>query len=348
MDAVQPGTGATADSPTAPAPDYASFEREADARDLGRVSPPAASVEPAASPTATPAEQAASTEALPSAASEPAKPADKAPRNLQTRHRQVDADLADLKQKLEMRKALRAELDAISAPANPKPASEPARPADWQRYASHPNAPKEEDFANYRDFVIASATFAADRQHEERTTRDRLDAESRARMADTEQAFTGFTDRLKLAREGDAEFDRKVDPGLLPIVPTSALPPGQPIRPQNAIMQAVVESEVGPALLVHFSTPEGREDWTKLTNVPTPAAMLRMFGRIEARIEGQAVKPAGDPPPVNSVTSAPAPPLVLGTKPPASPDRARAAAEAGDYGAYEAAANARDLAVARR
>lgn len=345
---AQPGSGVTADSPAAP--DFTTYARDADARDLGRAStaPDTSTGADAASPTAQPGDQAASTDAH-AADSASAKPDSPKPRNLQTRKEQIETEIADLRAKLDLRRALRDELATLDrSKAEPAPESRPAKPttAEWQRYRLHPDAPKTEDFDTYEDFVAAQATFIADKRYEEREARAKLDAESRERVGSVQRTIQTFKDRIKAAREADPEFDAKVDPGLLEIVPAFALRVNEPVRPANVLLQSCVESDAASALLLHFSTPEGQKEWAELTSQATPAAMLRAFGRVEARfLSGSA---AGDVPPAKPVTTAPAPPVILGMKPPASPDRVRAAVAAGDYRAYEAAADAADLAVRRR
>lgn len=350
MDA-QPGTGASSvESP--PTPDFSAYVREADARDLGRTTTPDTDTgaHDADSPSAQPGQQAPSTEGRP-AASEPAVPGpEKKPHNLQTRRGQVDAEIEDLREKLKLRRALRDELATLDRPAaKTPPVSDPAPPATpalWQRYRLHPDAPQVEAFEQYEDFVAAMGVFIADQRAQERESRARLDRESHERMSAVEQDISTFNGRIKAAREADPDFDTKIHPGLTEIIPAFALRPDEPVHPANVLVQEIVRSEAASPLLVHFSTPEGREDWNRLVGTPTPAAMLRAFGRIEARFltDGPA---AADRPPAKPVTSAPAPPKTLGTKPPVSADRAAAAIKAGDFLAYKRAADAADLARSR-
>jgi hypothetical protein len=164
-------------------------------------------------------------------------------------------------------------------------------------------------------------------------------------MTETQETITGFHDRLKAAREKDPEFDTKIDPGLLEIVPAFALRPGESLGPANVLLQECVKSEAAPDLLAYFSTQEGQAAWQRVVTAPTPAEMLKRFGRIEARFlsDGSPAAPAAAIP----VSSAPPPPTTLGKRPPSAPDRAGAAVSAGDFSAYEAAQNAADLARLR-
>lgn len=345
MDA-QPGPG---DSPAAspPAPDFTAYAREADSRDLGRSTSPGA---PADSPSAQPDGQVVSTETSPAAASEPAKPTDdKKPHNLQTRLTQLDAENAQLQERLKLRKALREELRTLERPEPARPASDPAAPPPqktWERYKHLPGAPKVDDFDAYEDYLDARAEFIADQRHADRTQREQLDTSSRARMDATEKTIQGFHERLAQARTADPAYDSKIHAGLLDIPPAFTLPP-QEVRAANVLVQEIVGSDASSALLVHFSTPEGQQEWAALMQAPTPAAMVRHFGRIEQRFLSSGPSSSAAPA-AKTVTSAPAPPTTLGTKPPASADRLGAAVTAGDFLAYQAAADAADLAVRRR
>lgn len=338
-----------ADSPAAP--DFTAFKRDADARDLARVSASRTQgAHDSGTPTDPPAVPAASTDATSHADSEPAAPAGKpGGKNLQTRHQELDADIQGLQEKLKLRRLLREELETDRAPrANEPPASKPAPTAadvpEWKRWATHPNAPKIEDFPVYEDFVTASAVFAAEKVQEAREQRARLDQASRERMQSIDQTISTFKGRVDEAAKADPTFEAKIHPGLMEIRPAFALAPGEPLQPVNAIMQACVESEAAPALLLHFSSPEGRKEWQELAKEPTPASMLRRFGRIEARI--LAGSTASAPAAAKPVTSAPDPPTTLGRRA-ASSDPLGSALRDGNYTAYKRAADAADLARRR-
>lgn len=348
MDVAQPGPGAEPAAPPA-APDYAAFERGEDLADLGRSTPGATD---AGTPPDPPGDQAASTEALGKpTGSDPAAPDDKKPRNLSTRKAELDAENEELRQKLRTRKLLREELATLDRPANGKPASDPApttTKAEWERFKLLPGAPKAEDFESYEDFVDARSLFIFDERFKEREQRATVERQSTERAESTKQTVTAFNDRIKAAREKDPEFDDKVEPDLLAIVPSFAIRPGEKVTAANDLFAEVIGSDVSSELLVHFSTPEGQTEWGQIVQAPSYAALMRMFGRVEARFlsNGTAAEPAKAP--AKPVTSAPAPPTVLGTRPPANPDRIAAAVKAGDYSALEAAEDAADLARARR
>lgn len=341
----QPGVGGTTDSPSTT--DYAAYEAAQNAADLGRTTTP--DVTPDSSPDPS-GKQSASTDATDRAASETATPdKTKPPRNLETRHTEVDEKITELKRKLEIKRELEAQLADRQSPAK-QTASQPVKPAEpeWKRYATHPDAPKVENFDTYEEYVDARAVFIADQRHSERETHARRDAESRGRMTETDKTIAGFAERAQKAREADPDFESKIAPGLREIHPAFAMPVGKQPGPANYLLQEVVMSEFSNELMVHFSTDEGRAEWHTLISSPNPAAMIRGFGRIEARFEKSSGTPAeGEKPAAKPVTSAPAPPKTLGSKPPVNPDRAGAAVNAGDFSAYAAAADAADLARMR-
>ena len=346
-----PGSGASsADSPTAPA--YSTYATEADARDLAsfRGEPTTRTERDSSSPAESARADSEAATAAPSTtdpATDAAGAAPKPSRNLDTRRKQVDEDVAKLQESIRLRKALREELAALG-PAKPQD-SQPAPKADaasWRKYSTLPGAPKVEDFDAYEDFVDARAEFIADRRFEERERQRSLNADSERRMAETEQTYGKFRARVDEARKADPEIENKIDPGLMSIVPSSALLPNEPLRPANVLLQNVVESEAAPELLVHFSTPAGQQDWSNMLAAPTPAAMLRAFGRIEARFLSDGSTAKASTPAPKPVTSAPEPPTALGRRS-STADPASAALAKGDYAGYRAAADAADLAKFR-
>lgn len=341
----QPGTGASTDSPTVP--DFAAYEAAQNAIDLG--AQPSRDVTPDSSP-APSGTQSTPTGVKDAAASETATPDEQKPprKNLDTRHQELDGSIEALQRKLEIKRELEKQLGERPTPAKPTESQPVKAEPEWKRYAKHPHAPKVEDFDTYEEYVDARSTFIADQRLADRDRHAQLDARSRDRMSETEKQIAGFTERITKAREADPDFETKIAPGLREIVPAFAVKAGEPLRPANVLLQEVVTSEHSAALLLHFSTDEGRAEWNTLIASPHPAAMLKGFGRVEARFESSGQAAAGKTPAAKPVTSAPAPPRTLGNKPPTDPDRAASAVKAGDYRAYEAQADAADLARLRR
>ena len=342
---MQPDSGAAvpAESPTAP--DFSAFEQEQNTADLARFRP--------ASPAADRADQAPDpvSESAAPPADDPS-PDPKPKKNLDTRIAQLKGENDELSQQLRTRRMLREELSKLNAPPakNDPPASKPAsqtQAQDWQRYKGHPDAPQVESFESYEDYLDARAVFLADRRFEDRERTSRLDAESKQRAQSLQDRITGFHDRLKSARDSDPDFEATLNPSLLEVEPAFALPHGTPIRAHNVLAQHLVWSEASTALLKHFSTPEGQQDWARLCQTETPADLMLGFGRLEARFLGDVPAKAA-PAPAKPVSTAPPPPTTVGSRASGPVDRKDHAVRNRDYSAYEAAANAEDLAVRRR
>lgn len=335
---------------SSPAPDFQTYRQEADAAELAGRSP-SLGEQSAGAPTAQPAEQAVSTETQRDAASETADPPKKGA-HLKARLSDLEAEKARLQEELRTVKLLRQELAAMRQPAadTTKPGSDPApqqpTKAEWKRYTLHPDAPKVEDFDAYEDFTAAQSAFVIGRVLEERQEQARLDAESSRRVQEDVGKIEALKGRLAKAREADPEFDQKVDPGLMQLTPRFALAPGEAPRPANVLIEEIVTSDAAAELLVYFSTPDGQREWGNLIASKTPAALMRAFGRVEARfLGGSRAEPAK--PAAAHVTGAPEPPTILGRQP-AAADRVKSAAEKGDFASYKAAADAAELAKLRR
>lgn len=346
----QTETGAQpAASPTAPVDSSSilsslSGEQYAHWTKTGELPTPDAAADSSPAPSG---DQSVSTETKP-AASEAATPVDKPAKNVKTRSAELDAEIAELNRKLELRRTLREELASTQRPVDATPAESStakSSSSELDRYKNHPDAPKTEDFDVYEDYLDARAVFLADRRYEDRQRAESLDRESKARLATIEQTIADFSQGIAKAKEADPDFESKVDPRLMAIKPAFALGPKEQLGPHNVLVEEIVKSDQRAALLLHFSSPEGQEDWKRLCGLQ-PAAMLKAFGRIEARLETPGPA-AGEKPPAKTVTSAPDPPLTLGKKPAQPADSAEGAIKAGDYRAYEAIENARAVAAHR-
>ena len=346
MDIQTPEAGVPTASPTVP--DIAALS-PAD-RHTWRLTGEAPSGASADSPSAPSGDQSASTDATAQpAASEPAKPADKPPKNVKTRNLELAAEIAELNRKLEMKRQIQQELHALDRPAQTKPAeSSPAKPtqSEWQRYKSHPDAPKVDSFETYEDYLDARAAFIADQRYAEREQAQQRQSHARELETEISQIQQSFNERVAAFAKTDPEFRAKVHPELLNI-PTvfQCIQAGQKPEAHNAIVEEITKSEVPGQLLVHFSTPEGQKEWQRLLAVGAKdgASMLRLFGRIEARFEKRD-EPAAPVVPAKTITSAPEPPTTLGKKPGEPVDAAKVALQSGDFRAYKRLKNAEDLA----
>jgi hypothetical protein len=352
-----PDTGAQpTDSPAVTGSNYLStLAKDRGAYDKWRATGELPSGEPAAPPAAPSGEQSASNPdaTVPDAASEPAPPADKPKKNLQTRTEQLDQEIEGLKQRLAIRRELHKELDALDRQTQTLPAaSSPATPtskADRQRYLTHPNAPKQDQYSTYEEWVEDFSVFVADQRLAEREQVQQRTAKTQEFERQVQDIASGFSKRLGEYETTKPDFIHSVAPQLMDIMPAfDCIRHGKPVGPHNALAEEIMKSDVPGQLLEHFSTPEGAKEWQQLfqTGLKDGAEMLRRFGRIEARFEKRD-EPAAAPPPAKTVTSAPTPPVVLGRKPAAAADPVRDAVSTGNFAVFRREQDARDLASRR-
>ncbi|HYD54584.1 MAG TPA: hypothetical protein VEA99_18260 [Gemmatimonadaceae bacterium] len=332
-DAQIAGSSPAAEQSTAPAPrtldslsdsELASWRLSGELPSASQESSPTAESTPAE-----PAEQAASTDATPPPASEPGKPAKKA--NADTRVQELLRERAELRQRLE----------ALERGERPAPPSVPdASPAE-----SSPAAAVGETFPDFDTWIQQPG-------HDAKTYEEYIDARTEWRWeqrqhaeqaaAVTRQRVRAFTERYTAAQAADPTFVQSLSPAVLALQPIDALPPGAAVSPLNVLAQEIVQSEVAPQLLRHFSAhPQELE----ALRHAAPAVVVRTVAKLEARLEGAAQ--AGSVTPQPTVTQAPEPPPTLGSKPAQPVDEAAAAVARGDFRSYAAAENRRELAARR-
>jgi hypothetical protein len=306
----------------------------------------------AESPPAESAEQAASTDAKTEAASETAKPAEKPKpvKNADTRITELLADRAaerTARERAENEIArLRDRLEALEASKDAKAESSPASSkSPVERFKNHPDAPRLDDFENYEDFLDERAAFIADQLYQERQRNAAAEEQSKQYRSGVERMVTDFVSRMDAADKADPDWQGRVRPDLINgIKPAFAVGPKEPVRAENVAMAEVVKSEYPSELLLHFSTPEGEKEWAEMVASPDPATLLRRFARIEARFEKRE---ATGKAPVKTVSTAPAPPTKLSGNPQESADAVESALKSGNYAAYRARLNERELAQRR-
>lgn len=303
---------------------------------------------PADSSPAQPEAQAAATAASPdAAASEAVKPAGKSTeKGAKARNAELDAEIAGLQDRLKLRRTLRDELATLDRPRTDAKSAESstAKPseAEWKRYMAMADAPKEENFERFGDFTAAAALFITDQRMAEHQTRASADAAVRSREDGLHRMGESATARIQEFAKANPGFDQKVSPELLAVPAATFMQMNdKPVGPQHVLAEEVLKSEHTGPLLLHFSTPEGAQDWARLCRLPNRGDLLRAFGRLEARFDGAS---ASTPAP-KTVSSAPTPPVTLGTRTADTADPMDAAIKRKDTAAYIREANRRDLAA---
>ena len=205
------------------------------------------------------------------------------------------------------------------------PLSAPASRADG-------DAPQEEDFATYRDFVDARADYRI-RLAQQADRAERAQQSDAQREQQTVSTFLARTEAFKAAHPDYLSV--VTDPEVLAIA-----------NAQPYLHRAIAESDHGPAVAYYLGTH--LEECRQLATAPTQAAFDRAFGRLEARLEAAtpAAAPAAASTP-NHVTRAPAPPVTLGSRPAEPADDVERAGARRDVGAYIRTMNAREAAARR-
>jgi hypothetical protein len=229
-----------------------------------------------------------------------------------------------------------------AAPAPPKPAAPAAAPvqADYEKYLAHPDAPKQDKFDSFEKWTAAMSVFIADQRYAEREQAAQTRADGERQQQHQQQRLTGYQERMKAAKTADPEFLTKLSEDVKALKPFAALEPGEQPSALNAIADEILDSDVAPQLLLHFS--EHPDDLRRLSAL-APRELLREFGRLSARFD-QSEAPAA--PVAKTKSDAPPPPTTFGSRPTTPTDPLDAAVASGDVAAFRAAKRA-NLAAAR-
>jgi hypothetical protein len=302
---------------------------------------------PAASSAAQPEGQAASTDASSDAASEAAKPR----KTAEDRIKELLAKEKAATARAEAAERRAAEIEA--ARTTPKqdertPDSRPA-PAKVEAFPSYDAYLVEHPEASYEEYIDARTEhrFNALKQQEtesrERTTRETAHQQA-IKTRDTQAG-----ERIQAAVKADPEFWDHVSDEVKSLKPFDAIrdPKTGQWREQptakHCVAEELLKSPVMPQLMRHFT--DHPEDLAKLYQLQ-PDALLKAFGKLEARLEKGTETVAATPP--KHVTSAPAPPTTLGQKSMQSADPIDAAVAADDVAAFRAAKLQRRIAMTAR
>lgn len=282
---------------------------------------------------AAPATPAASTDATPTPASEPGKPAEKKAdghkgnaetrvRELLTEQRELKAELARLRAgQTQPPPTPNAEASSAQTPApastdDPKP-----DPTDATKYPDGQYDPK---------FIEDLGRWAARDERRTSDTAAQTKARETARTEASRRRDVKFTERMDAAKAADPEFLDSLSHEVKLLRPTDALGADERITARNALADEILSSDVAPDLLRHFS--DHPEDLRRF-DAMGPRDLLREFTKLETAIQGK--KPAAAPP--KHVSSAPPPPPRVDGKGTTPADPVRAAVEKGDFAAFRAA-----------
>lgn len=226
-------------------------------------------------------------------------------------------------------------------PAQPA-AREHEAPATARSVATLPPDPNDpeptlEQFADQSDPYAAwmRATTTWDRRQEARQAEQM--ARARAQEHDLLTRLTTFIDRRDAYAKTNPQFLDRTQ-WLL-----DQLTPGTPIG------TVVMDSAAGCQMVEYFASHV--DELNRIARLP-PGTQLRELGKIEGRLErtsapalaSASAEPVASP---KHLTSAPAPPVTLGTHATAPVDDVLAAIDRKDFRAYDAAQTRRELATHR-
>ena len=178
----------------------------------------------------------------------------------------------------EARERLEAEVATLRQQTQPKPAA----PVDAK--------PQPSQFTDAFEFAEALADWSAEQAL---VRRDKEDAERRA-DAERQKIISTWTAKVAAAKSDIPDFDEMVASSSVAV--------------NDAIRDAILESDVGPQILYHLAKDD--EVAKRITSM-SPNAALREIGKLEARFEKQTETKPSNPvgrskatPPINPIRSA--------------------------------------------
>ena len=183
----------------------------------------------------------------------------------------------------------------VTAPAPAAKVEAPAPPEfdSWDQWSEqHPDK-------SYDHYIDARARFTYAQLRETERQEERRQVSARAHEAKT-QALVA---RVTKYQETDPGFLDRLDGQMLDALrPSAALAPGEKASALTAIADRLLDTDVAPQMLQHFS--DHPEDLRALTQL-SPAELFLRLGRLEAALDSQGgAAPAKTPIPV---TRMPAP-----------------------------------------
>lgn len=161
--------------------------------------------------------------------------------------------------------------------------------------------PKIEDFQNLDEYVAAKAEYVADRKlaaaFEQREAKQRETDTAKSQQAQADQ----WSKRMASAAEKTPDLYEVIESASAPLT--------------RAMADAIMDSDIGPQVAYYLAqNPEEAERLAGLS----PSSVARAIGRIEAKLESDAVKPKSAAPkpvdPVGSRSSASGMPDPMNTK----------------------------------
>jgi hypothetical protein len=339
--------------------DFQAFERAELATREGKPLADVSVSAPAAAPVKPRSEAPATVKPGAPAAAEPAAPAaETTPDNRRTREEKeqarineairsgISAETAALKSEIAR---LQGRLDERGG-GKPADAPKPGEPA-WKRFHAMPDAPKLEDFDSVAEHTAAMSYFIAEKLQAEQAAAGREDSARAAAATAQEARFDAFQGRVTEAKTADPEWSTKLSPEVRALKPFGALAPGETRGPDNFLAELIVDSEIAPAILLHFSGDGLIESFLampeRIARIADTRARVaahrdhlqRAFAQLEGRLLASTAATPGASAPAEAapspVTRAPAPADTI-TRARSQSDPRQAALDKGDFAAFDA------------
>lgn len=301
LDGVVQAAEPTTAEPTATADtvEAASDEPSSQARDKsGRFVSAKSDDAPAEEPTDEPAEE-------PVEAKPEAKPEAKKRGN--PRH---DPE-ARIRQALEQKYAAErraAELERrLAESAQPKTEA-PAKAPEWQRFRTHPDAPREQDFSDYGDYIAAMGLFVADQRINEREQASRAQVTRAQSESARREVETTFASAMDTAITEDPTFLESCSEAVLGIPTFASLQPGERPQAGHFIGEELIRAEHPAAIMRHLTAHPNLLQ--RLATLP-PRLITREMAKLDLQVgaaptgTAQTRTSSTAKPPVRPVTGAP-------------------------------------------
>lgn len=187
----------------------------------------------------------------------------------------------DARDELAKSKAAKSEPDVEKKPTQ----------AEWQRYKAMPDAPKEEDFESYTDFVDARSLFIADKRYDERRAKERDEQTTQQRQRAQQERHQTFHTRVQEAIAQDATIATVLSASEVEIPAEGPIP------------HVLMTSPVGVQMMRHLA--EHPDEVQKIAALRTPMEQYGEMKKLEQRMEARAeAAQAGSAPPAKTSTKA--------------------------------------------
>lgn len=266
---------------------------------------PAGRVEKAAMGTSLDAyRQAKTLEAKEPAVDQPAEPVSPVD-NRKTRHQKEQERFAAEKQRAidDATAPLRAELARLQRPepartppaAAPVPATAPTQ-KDYQRYLAMPDAPKEGEFTDYKDYTAAVSIFVHDQRAEEKQAAQTRDAEAKTQQerdfanwdrvhkaVTTDPLLKDTWDVIKATNQVPA--NSPISFAVLSLKPFVMLEPGEQATIRNAIAEEIINADDPVGVMRELSKPGVM---ARVEACQDGRSLIRAFQQLERDAKGPA------------------------------------------------------------